>query len=151
MPEPTSALLTDILGQVLQESAFLVAEPGEEPAAWDGPVLTARIAFESTRGGSLRLVTTPAASAEIAANMLGIDPGAEAEENGRAALAEVLNMLGGAFVTRYFGAAVPSQLGLPSTELWQGAPPASSRSCAVAVRLESGAPVVMELDLEEGG
>ena len=81
--------------------------------------------------------------------MLGIDPGAEAEENGRAALAELLNMLGGAFVTRYFGAAVPSQLGLPSTELWQGSPPAGSRTCAVAVRLESGAPVVMELDLEE--
>ncbi len=149
MPEPTPALLTDILGQVLQESAFIFAEPDDEPATWQGPVLTARIAFESTRGGTLRLVTTPAASAEIAANMLGIEPGEEADANGRAAVAELLNVLGGAFLTRYFGTTVPSQLGLPSTELGEP-PPARRRCCATTVRLESGAPVVMELDLEEG-
>jgi hypothetical protein len=150
MPEPTATLLTDILGEVLQESAFILAEPVPEPAVWDGPVLTARIAFEATRGGTLRLVTTPAASAEIAANMLGIDPGEEADANGRAAVAELLNVLGGAFVTRYFGTAVPSQLGLPSTELSDPPVPVRRRSCAATVRLESGAPVVMELDLEEG-
>ncbi len=149
MPEPTPALLTDILGQVLQESAFIFAEPDDEPSAWPRPVLTALIAFESTRGGTLRLVTTPAASAEIAANMLGIDPGQEADENGRAAVAELLNVLGGAFVTRYFGTAVPSQLGLPSTELGDAPLPARRRCCATTVRLESGAPVLMELDLEE--
>lgn len=150
MPEPTPALLTDILGQVLQESAFIFAQPDDEPADWQGAVLTARIAFESTRGGTLRLVTTPAASAEIAANMLGIEPGAEADENGRAAVAELLNVLGGAFLTRYFGTAVPSQLGLPSTELDEAPLPARRRCCTATVRLESGAPLVMELDLEEG-
>ena len=149
MPEPTPALLTDILGQVLQESAFIFAEPDDEPNAWQGPLIAARIAFESTRGGTLRLVTTAAASSEIAANMLGIDAGEEADANGRAAVAELLNVLGGAFLTRYFGTAVPSQLGLPATELLEAPLPPRRRCCAATVRLESGAPVLMELDLED--
>ncbi len=152
MLEPTPELLTDILGQVLQESAFIFAEPDDEPPAWKGDVLVTRIAFESTRGGTLRLLTTPDGAAEIAANMLGIDPGAEAVENARPAFSELLNVLGGAFLTRYFGTAVPSQLGLPTTELVAAPPPpAPHRTCAATVRLESGAPVLMELDLEERG
>ncbi len=149
MLEPTTELLTDILGSVLQESAFIFAEPDDEPPAWEGEVLTARIAFESTRGGTLRILTTPGGAAEIAANMLGIDPGEEADASARPAFSELLNVLGGAFLTRYFGTAVPSQLGLPSTELVPAPPPEVHRTCAATVRLESGAPVVMELDLEE--
>lgn len=148
MLEPTPELLTDILGSVLQESAFIFAEPDDEPPAWQGEVLTARIAFESTRGGSLRILTTPAGAAEIAANMLGIDAGEEADQNARAAFSELLNVLGGAFLTRYFGSAVPSQLGLPASEIVQAPPPELARTCAASVRLESGAPVVMELNLE---
>ncbi len=150
MLEPTPELLTDILGSVLQESAFIFAEPDDEPPAWEGEVLIARIAFESTRGGSLRILTTPDGAAEIAANMLGIDPGDEAVENARPAFSELLNVLGGAFLTRYFGTAVPSQLGLPSTELVDGPPaPQAHRTCAATVRLESGEPVTLELDLEQ--
>ena len=147
MPEPTAELLTDILGTVLQESAFIFAEPDDEPEAWEGEVLTARIAFESTQGGSLRLVTTPRAAAEVAANMLGIDPGAEADASGRAAISELLNVLGGAFLPRFFGAAVPSQLGLPATAAGHS-PETAHRTCAAAVRLESGEAIVLELDLE---
>jgi hypothetical protein len=148
MPEPTAELLTDILGTVLQESAFIFAEPDEEPEAWGGEVLTARIAFESTQGGTLRLITTPTAASEVAANMLGIDPGAEADASGRAAVSELLNVLGGAFLTRFFGAAVPSQLGLPATEVTASPVRAPRRTCAAVVRLESGEPIVLELDLE---
>jgi hypothetical protein len=150
MLEPTPELLTDILGQVLQESAFILAEPDEEPPRWNGSVLLAHIAFESTRGGTLRLLTNPRAASEIAANMLGIDEGEEeARSSGRAAVSELLNVLGGAFLTRYFGSAVPSQLGLPATEILPAPPPAAHRTCAATVRLESGEPLVLELDLEE--
>jgi hypothetical protein len=149
MLEPSAELLTDILGRVLQESAFIFAEPDDEPATWQGTVLTARIAFESTQNGNLRLLTTLPAAAEIAANMLGIDPGEEADANGRAAVSELLNVLGGAFLTRYFGTAVPSQLGLPSSDLTEGRPAAGRRTSTATVSLESGEPVVLELDLED--
>jgi hypothetical protein len=150
MLEPTPELLTDILGKVLEESAFIVAEPDQEPPGWGGSVLRACIAFESTRGGTLRLLTNPRAASEIAANMLGIDQGEEeARSSGRAAVSELLNVVGGAFLTRYFGPAVPSQLGLPDTELLAEPPAGAHRTCAAAVRLESGEPLVLELDLEE--
>jgi hypothetical protein len=148
--DPTPELLTDILGRVLEDAAFIVAEPDQKPRSWDGSVLRASIAFESTRGGTLRLLTNARAASEIAANMLGIDQGnEEARSSGQAAVSELLNVLGGAFLTRYFGTAVPSQLGLPDAELLPAPPGDAQRTCAVAVRLESGEPVVLELDLEQ--
>lgn len=150
MSDPTPELLTDILGHVLEESAFILAEPDQGPPRWGGAVLRASIAFESTRGGTLRLLTNPQAASEIAANMLGIDQGEEeAQNSGRAAVSELLNVVGGAFLTRYFGTAVPSQLGLPDTEILAAPPPDTHRTCAASLRLESGHPVVLELDLEE--
>jgi hypothetical protein len=44
---------------------------------------------------------------------------------------------------------VPSQLGLPSTELGPTAPAPAPGGLAAVVRLESGARLLLELDLEE--
>lgn len=148
MHEVTPELLTDILGTVLQDSAFMFVEPAEEPAEWGEKVFTATLAFESVKGGMLRLTMALPVGVELAANMLGTeldDP--EAEENGRAAVSEILNVLGGAFVTRYFGTKVPSQLGLPQA-LMASKPATGRRTCAALVRSESGDPVLLELDME---
>lgn len=148
MREPTPELLADVLGSVLQDSAYIFAEPVDEDGPLAPPLFSAELAFECVRGGVLRLTTSPRGSVEIAANMLGIDPSdPEAEEQARAALAEVLNVIGGAFVTRYFGTKVPSQLGLPHTDLLD-AEPARPSTCRTLLRLESGDPVLLELDLE---
>ena len=148
MGDPMPELLTDILGTVFQETAFMFVEPAEEPVAWGDKVFTATLAFESVQGGTLRLTAAVPVGVELAANMLGCDASdPEAEENGRAAISEVLNVIGGAFVTRYFGTKVPSQLGLPQALL--ASHPASGRRTAVAVvRAESGDPILLELDLE---
>jgi len=148
MLEPTPDLLADVLGSVLQDSAFIFAEPIDEPEPLPVPLFSAELAFESVRGGVLRLTTSPRGSIEIAANMLGLDAGdPEAREQARAALAEVLNVVGGAFVTRYFGTKVPSQLGLPTTVVLE-AEPARASTCRTLLRLESGDAVLLELDLE---
>lgn len=148
MAETMPALLTEVLGEVLQDEAYVFAEPGDEPAAWGAPVVSAEIAFESLKGGTLRLTAGPAIAAEIAANMLGLDPSdAEATESAGAALAEVLNVIGGAFVTRYFGTAVPSQLGLPKAQLLPQ-PAGGKRTAAATVFAENGDPVLLELDMD---
>jgi hypothetical protein len=148
MPDAMPALLTEVLGEILQDAAYVFAEPAQEPAAWGVPVVSAEIAFESLKGGKLRLTAAPGVAAEMAANMLGVDAtDAAAAENGRAAVAEVLNVIGGAFVTRYFGTGVPSQLGLPTAELL-AAPPRGPRTAAALVVAESGGPVLLELDME---
>ncbi len=148
MADPMPALLTEVLGEVLQDAAYVFAEPADEPAAWSAPVVSAEIAFESLKGGTLRLTTGPGIAAEIAANMLGLDPSdAAAVESGSAALAEVLNVIGGAFVTRYFGTSVPSQLGLPKAQVLPQ-PPGGKRTAAAAVVAENGDPVLLELDMD---
>jgi hypothetical protein len=149
MPEPTPELLTDILGSVLQDSAFMFVEPSDEPAEWGERVFTATLAFESVKGGLLRLTMALPAGVELAANMLGTeidDP--EAEENGRAAVSEILNVIGGAFVTRYFGTKVPSQLGLPQAQLSTSPATGDHVTCSSLVRSEAGDPVLLELDME---
>ncbi len=148
MADATPELLTDILGTVLQESAFMFVEPAEEPVEWGEKVFAATLAFESVRSGTLRLTMAVPVGVELAANMLGTeatDP--EAEENGRAAMSEILNVIGGAFVTRFFGTKVPSQLGLPQA-LLSSSPATGRRTCAAVVRSELGDPVLLELDLE---
>jgi len=148
MPELTPEMLADILGTVLEETAFMLVEPAEVPSAWEGPVLLSTLAFESVGSGTLRLLAAEGAGVELASSMLGTNPGdPEAQEHGRAAISEVLNVVGGVFLTRFFGSKVPSQLGLPQTTLVAGQPPAPV-GLAAAVRTESGHAMVLELDLE---
>lgn len=148
MPDRVPALLEQVLGEVLQDAAYVFAMPVDGPAEWRQPVVSARIAFESTKGGTLRLTAAPGVAAEMAANMLGVDASdPAAAEHGRAAIAEVLNVIGGAFVTRYFGTGVESQLGLPTAEVL-ASPPRGRATAAALFVAESGDPVLLELDME---
>jgi hypothetical protein len=147
MADASPELLTDILGTVFQETAFMFVEPAEEPVAWGPKVFTATLAFESVQGGVLRLTAAVPVGVELAANMLGCDASdPEAEENGRAAISEILNVIGGAFVTRYFGTKVPSQLGLPQA-LLASQPATGPKTAAALVRAETGDPILLELEL----
>ena len=149
MSDPTPEMLTEVLSSVLEEAAFFMIEPETAPADYDGEVFSATIDFEAVRGGQLRLTASRNLARNLAANMLGIDPNdAEADEQGRNALGEILNVLGGAFITRHFGTKVPFQLGLPTVE--DDLPIGRKPTCAAAVRVETGDLVVLELDLEPG-
>jgi hypothetical protein len=149
MPELTPAMLADILGTVLEDTAFMLVEPIEVPTAWEGPALRATLDFESVRSGRLRLTLDEPAGVELSSSMLGTDPAdPEAVGNGRAAVSEILNVVGGVFLTRFFGSKVPSQLGLPSTmtvDPGAAAPPPAT--CAAAIRTEGGHAMVLELEL----
>ena len=149
MSDPTPEMLTEVLSSVLEEAAFFMIEPEPVPDSLDGDVFSATIDFEAVRGGQLRLTASRNLARNLAANMLGIDPNdAEADEQGRNALGEILNVLGGAFITRHFGTKVPFQLGLPTVE--DELPIGRKPTCAAAVRVETGDLVVLELDLEPG-
>jgi CheY-specific phosphatase CheX len=149
MSEPTQQMLAEVLSNVLEEAAFFMIEPEPVPAEYDGEVFSATIDFEAVRGGQLRLTASRNLARNLAANMLGIDPAdTEADEQGRNALGEILNVLGGAFITRHFGTKVPFQLGLPNVA--DDVPPGRHPTCAAAVRVDTGDLVVLELDLEPG-
>jgi CheY-specific phosphatase CheX len=149
MSDPTPEMLTEVLSSVLEEAAFFMIEPEVVPDRFDGDVFSATIDFEAMRGGQLRLTASRNLARNLAANMLGIDPAdPEADAQGRNALGEILNVLGGAFVTRHFGTKIPFQLGLPSVA--DEHPVSRRATCAAAVRVDTGDLVVLELDLEPG-
>jgi len=149
MSEPTPELLTEVLSSVLEEAAFFMIEPEPVPPAFDGDVFSATIDFEAVRGGQLRLTASRNLARNLAANMLGIDPAdPEADDQGRNALGEILNVLGGAFITRHFGTKTSFQLGLPAVA--DTVPEERRSTCAAAVRVDTGDLIVLELDLEPG-
>jgi hypothetical protein len=149
MSDPSPEMLAEVLSSVLEEAAFFMIEPEPVPETFDGEVFCATIDFEAVRGGQLRLTASRNLARNLAANMLGIDANdPEADEQGRNALGEILNVLGGAFVTRHFGTKTPFQLGLPS--VGDEPPAVRHATCAAAVRVDTGDLVVLELDLEPG-
>jgi len=146
MVDPTPELLSAVLVDVLAETAFACSEPDPELPAWPSGALGAALAFDAERRGVLHLAVGREGAAELAAGMLGLDAadGAAAVDAPHA-VAEILNVLGGALLACLFGAEVPSRLGLPRAE-----PPfRAARGCAAVVRIDSGAPVALLLDLEE--
>ncbi|HYG68832.1 MAG TPA: hypothetical protein VD838_14285, partial [Anaeromyxobacteraceae bacterium] len=114
MADPGSRFLGEVLGDVLGDAAFAFGDPCDAPAAWSPPTLLATIAYECDGRGVLRLLAEPSAAAELAANMLGLEPGdPAAADHSLATVAELLNVIGGTYLTRRYGSGVPSLLGLP--------------------------------------
>lgn len=134
----TPELLHRTAATTLRDAAFFFTQPMTEPLAWPKRVLVARLSFDGTQKGVMRLVVTPAFGIELAANLLGIDPGdVNAAAEARAAVGELLNMICGALVAQWFGTDVVCQLGIPevvemaSAELDQAKP-----QCGVALAVE---------------
>jgi hypothetical protein len=136
---------------MLEEAAFLFCEPMEEPMAWPDRLIEARISFSGPRRGVMRLRVTEAFGIELAANLLGIEPGDEdAGVQARAAVAEMLNIVCGALVAEWFGTGQVCQLGIPEiAEIASGAG-AANPHCAVALIADERHRLEVEVTVEEG-
>lgn len=109
-PEALSATTADIL----ESAAYFSSAPADTRDAWPGDAIEAALTFRGPASGMLRLRSTPAFAAELAANMLGLELGdPEAEAQARAALGELLNIVTGALVAQWFGVDHVCQLGIP--------------------------------------
>src|SRR5512141_3249581 len=114
MPEVSQELLHEVLGEVLADTAFTFVEPSTEAPEWTAPVVSAAITFETDRRGRVRIAAGSATAAEIAANMLGVEPGdPEAVAQAKNAMSEILNVVGGALIVKLYGTSLPSRLGIP--------------------------------------
>ncbi len=115
--ELSAPLLQDVLGRVLQEMAFVFAEPSPTPLQWPARVVTAELSYSGPGAGTLRLTTTSELALLIAENLIGMDAGAPQSERPSAdALGEVLNIAGGLLVAEVFGQSELSQLTSPRVE-----------------------------------
>lgn len=121
MNEPTATLLARAAGQSLEEAAFVLTEPVEEPPEWDGPVDVVELGFTGPASGRLLMAAPRRFGCELASNLLGVDP-EDAAVNGRGseALAEMANIVGGVLMEALFGPDTLTRLGLPEVRRVEG-------------------------------
>lgn len=117
MDGEVAEVLARTLSQVLEEAAFLFAEPSEDPPPLAGAVLQARLSFMGDHEGELVLAAGPELCATLAANLLGEDEGGAATTgDDEDAVGELLNMVAGALLVELYGPDAQCLLGLPRVE-----------------------------------
>ncbi len=153
MTAPTSELLAESLGEMLEEAAFIFTEPQAEPPAFPGKALEARIGYQGPHTGELRLVADAALAATLAANLLGEDEGDATKGRAGDAVGELLNMFVGVWVVKLFGEQNRCKLSVPQVrELGSAEASAAVKGAACAAHLveEEGRRIDVSLTLSGG-
>jgi hypothetical protein len=150
MTPPLSQVLSAVTGETLEKLAFLFASPLEGPAKADWPELQAvRVAFTGPFCGRLDLGLSAAVLAELAANMLGADDGAQLSADERCdALKELANIVCGNLLPAIGGIAAEFNIEAPRIMPRAGEEPAEAESllslengwCRAALRLQGFPP-----------
>lgn len=118
MSDISEEVLSEVTIQVFEEAAFVFLEKAETIDPWEGEMIEVVLDFQGPdKEGSLVLCASNEFAIELAANMLGMDNDDERVlDKGRAAIGEILNMICGILVERFFGSDVICKLGLPVTK-----------------------------------
>jgi CheY-specific phosphatase CheX len=102
-----NTILNDVVCQVLEQTAFVFPDKAAKPddvsfEEWD--FVKAQLSFRGDRNGEVIMVVPIVFSGELAENMLGEDVDAtDNDENRYDALNEIINIIAGQLLTRYFG------------------------------------------------
>ncbi len=150
MSNPQTAL-TEIFCRVLEEFAFLFAEPveNEEITSAPGPGFTAKMTFSGPITGQITLFVPESLIYVIAANALGVEP----EDTQRAVLAqdalkELLNITCGQLLTALAGETPVFHLSVPVVSRLE-ANAAAALPDAVTLLVDD-VPVSLHITVSEG-
>lgn len=117
-------VLERVVADVLERLAFMFAEPAERAALPRSvpDALAASIQFSGERDGSMVLAVTSAQCAELAANVMGVEPQDEIVIQRRDdALAELLNVTCGHMLTEVAGTEPVFDMSVPVIAALDGA------------------------------
>ena len=145
-PEEYAEVLGDVSSKVLEDAAFLFTEPAEGSQTWDGDVVEVQLKLSGDRNGTLMMAAPKSLGLELAANLLGVEPGEETdiERPAEAALSEMLNMIAGALAAGWFGEKAVCRIGVPEAKTLTGAAHESASegcTCSVSLVTEEGDPI----------
>jgi CheY-specific phosphatase CheX len=117
-----TALTTESLAQtaceVLEETAFIFASPSNDTPPSDNPLVVAQLTVTGEVRGSLILAVPPSVGAEIAANLLGVEPDDPlADSKAADAVGEILNIMAGALAAHCAIGSAGWRLGPPTTRI----------------------------------
>ncbi len=153
MLDNPASMLSSCAARVLEDAAFVLTEPAEEPPVAQEGAVRACIRFHGSREGFLQAIVPVEGCTVLAANMLGVEPGdADAAERSHDALKEILNILCGSVLGQAFPGA-DMTIGLPSLCAAHEARFVPGDGDTLACLLtEDGFPItfVLHLDTEQG-
>ncbi len=115
VPDEYAETLGDVSAMVLEEAAFLFTEAAEGGLSWVGEVVEVQLTFSGDGNGSLMMAAPKSLGHELAANLLGVEPGEVTgiERPAEAAFSEMLNMIAGPLTARWFGENAVCRIGVP--------------------------------------
>src|SRR5262245_12740378 len=111
-------LLADVTARVLEEAAFLITKPAPDQPLDARELCQTSIAFVGAKSGLLRLITSKERLRLLTADMLGVEPDAEASSlNENAALNELAHLVACALVSQLPGGSALCRLDLPRGDM----------------------------------
>ncbi len=152
-PDEYAEGLGEVSAMVLEEAAFVFTEPSQETPSWEGEVVETRLEFTGDGNGSVMMAAPKSLCLELAANLLGIEPGEETsvERPAEAALSEMLNMIAGPLTAKWFGDQAVCNIGVPAAktvpapahETWSNA-----ATCSITLVAEEDDPIELAAIVE---
>jgi len=147
---PSTEELALLAQSTFADTAFLLTEPSTEPHGTPSDYLCAVIGFDAEVSGRLVIAASTALGAQLAADMLCVDPTDEqAVAQAGGALAELANVFAGVLVPQVFGDAGEWSLGLPRVLLAEPPLGDSERSRSVTLVSDAGHAIRVELVLQD--
>lgn len=142
VPELPRAVVEETLAWTLGEAAFALLDRDEAPPDWPGVLVVGSLPFHGPAHGTVQLATSPEFAAELAANLLGLDPDdVTAARRAHEALGELLNIFAGALFAKWFGPGERCAMGIPRLRTVAAGAPAARPAealAAVSMRNEEG-------------
>jgi len=119
-----TTLTTDTLARtacdILEETAFIFASPANAVPSGPAQLVVAQLSVSGEVRGSLILAVPPSVGSEIAANLLGLEPGdPDADSQAADAVGEILNIMAGALAAQCAVGSAGWRLGPPCTRTVQ--------------------------------
>jgi CheY-specific phosphatase CheX len=127
--EPTldSNSLARLVVDALERTAFVLADPCDEPESLPAADTFAQIDFSGPRSGCIELLASRSFARNLAASILGSDAAEVTDIQSEEALRELANIVGGSVITALGGAECRFSLGLP--RLGRAAPFDNDTAC----------------------
>lgn len=108
--------LGNLVSDVLGDLAFMVTDAARDDDLTCSPWLAGEVKYRGPVNGSVHCWCSRSFGAQLAANLLGVEPGTpDAQLAAEDALRELLNVLCGQLVTRWHGTDAVFNLSIPTT------------------------------------
>ncbi len=135
--------LNDILYEVAEATfgsmAFLLSMPDTEDEIGSGQTTTVCVSFSGPFSGELNMTVSAEMLSELAGNMLGLDPGEDAQHDQQVdALKELLNVICGNLLPEIAGVEAVFDVASPQIVLQGETPSQVDQKASVKLCLDSG-------------